>query len=131
MSQHLSAAQHTQLEAALLQRQRELQSELQTHLGGQDRVEHAREQLLQDADGERAHDADREVDLARSDMTLDALRQVNQALQHLAVHSYGLCIECGQAIAFERLQHSPEVTRCIGCQSAAEGYAGSAQRHSL
>jgi DnaK suppressor protein len=116
----LTPGQHALLESALLQRQQSLEHELQTQLGAQGRVEHAREQLLQDADGEHAHATDREVDLARSDQTLEALRQVNEALQRLRQPDFGLCAACGEAIAFDRLRHSPEVLRCITCQENLE-----------
>jgi DnaK suppressor protein len=125
VQQHLSPGQFASLEAALLQRQRMVEQALQAQLGEQGRVEHAREQLLQDADGEHAHAIDREVDLARSDANLEALRQVNAALQRLRGAEFGLCSDCGAAIAFERLSANPEVLRCITCQTAIEhGQAG-------
>lgn len=131
-SNSLTPGQHALLESALLQRQQSLEHELQTQLGAQGRVEHAREQLLQDADGEHAHATDREVDLARSDQTLEALRQVNEALQRLRQPDYGLCIACGDTIAFDRLRHSPEVLRCISCQEQLEKSQHSgASAHSL
>ncbi|MBT9491959.1 MAG: TraR/DksA C4-type zinc finger protein [Paucibacter sp.] len=129
VQQDLTPGQYAVLEAALLQRQGSLEQELQTQLGEQGRVEHAREQLLQDADGEHAHATDREVDLARSDANLEALRQVNAALQRLRDAEFGLCSDCGAAIAFERLNANPEVLRCITCQAAKEhGRSGTAHR---
>lgn len=125
MSQALTPGQHALLETALVQKQQRLERSLQAQLGGQDRVTHAREQLLQDADDAREHDAEREVDLARSDRNLEALREVNEALLRLRSPDYGLCIDCGKGIAFDRLQHSPEVLRCIDCQSALEKSSGS------
>lgn len=121
MSTELTAGQYALLESALLRKQQLLEHELHLQLDGQDRVEHAREQLLQDGDGERAHDADREVDLARSDLTTDALRHVNEALLRLRQRQdYGICVDCGCAIPFDRLQLSPEVLRCTDCQSQLE-----------
>jgi DnaK suppressor protein len=83
MSPHLNAARLAQLETALIQPRQALEQAMHEQLGELGRAEHAREQLLQEADGESAHDADRKVDLARSDSGLDALRQVNEALQRL------------------------------------------------
>ncbi|WP_310383824.1 TraR/DksA family transcriptional regulator [Roseateles sp.] len=129
VQQDLSPGQYAVLEAALRQRQAVLEQALQSQLGEQGRVEHAREQLLQDGDGEQAHATDREVDLARSDANLDALRQVNEALQRLRSAEFGLCSDCGAAIAFERLKANPEVPRCITCQAAIEhGQAGTARK---
>ncbi|MCV2367745.1 TraR/DksA family transcriptional regulator [Roseateles oligotrophus] len=123
-AQVLTPGQQAMLEDTLLQRQRSLEHELQTQLGAQGRVEHAREQLLQDADGEQAHATDREVDLARSDANLEALRQVNEALQRLRSPEFGLCSNCGEAIAFDRLKANPEALRCITCQAAEERLHG-------
>ena len=120
MSQHLKAARLAQLETALLQRRQALQQAMQSQHGELGLVEHAREQLLHEADGESTHDAEREVDLARSDLHLEGLRQINEALKRLRHADYGVCRDCAQPIPFERLQHSPEATRCIRCQTALE-----------
>jgi DnaK suppressor protein len=128
MSHDLNAKQYALLEALLKQKQQALEQDLQAQLGDQGRAEHAREQLLQDGDDERARDADREVDLARSDQALEALRLVNAALLRLRAPDgeYGKCLECSEPISFARLQSSPEVTRCLVCQSAREKAAGGA-----
>jgi len=131
MSQDLTSAQLDLLKAALLQRQRRLKQEFESQLGEQGRVEHAREQLLEGLDDEHEHDAAREVDLARSDLTLDALGQIEQALQRLHDEAFGKCSDCGEAIPFERLQLSPEVTRCMRCQSARERGSDAGKHHSI
>jgi len=131
MSSTLTLEQLAVLKATLVQRQQVLRAELQSHLGGQGRVEHAREQLLQGLDDEREHDADREVDLARSDSSVGALTRIETALQHLLSKDYGLCGDCGKAIGWERLQHSPEVTRCIACQTALERNSGADMHRSI
>lgn len=131
MTQALTPGQHALLEAALIQKQQRLEQELQAQLGGQDRVTHAREQLLQDADDAREHDAEREVDLARSDRNLEALREVNEALLRLRRPEYGYCVDCGKGIAFDRLQHSPEALRCIACQGVIEKSGGGVSHRSI
>jgi DnaK suppressor protein len=131
MSTTLTREQLTMLKASLAQRQQALRAGLQSQLGGQGRVEHAREQLLQGLDDEREHDADREVDLARSDSTVGALAQIEAALQRLDGPEYGLCSDCGEAIGWERLQHSPEVTRCIACQTILEKSSGADTHRSI
>lgn len=125
MTRHaLSPAQGAQLEATLLRQQAALEQELKQQLGGQERAVHAREQLLQDTEGDRGHEADREVDLARSDQNLEALRQINEALQRLRGADFGRCSDCDAPIPFERLAHSPAVLRCIACQTALEQRSG-------
>ena len=45
--------------------------------------------------------------------TLVALRRIDDA-------SYGDCLECGDPIAYARLQAQPFASLCIDCQSARE-----------
>ncbi|MDT9001697.1 TraR/DksA C4-type zinc finger protein [Paucibacter sp. APW11] len=133
MSTHppISPAQRAALQATLEQQQAALQTQLDAQLGGEGRVAHAHEQLQQDGDGERAHNADRELDLARSDHLLQALGEVNEALARLNADGYGLCCDCGEAIAYARLAASPQVLRCLACQSATEQRQGLASHATL
>ena len=120
MSTHLTPGQRALMESALLERRRQLDRQIAEHLQGATRTEHAREALLQDGDDAPARDADREVDLARSDHDLAELGAVNDALGRLRTAKYGLCSDCGADIPFERLQHHPHVLRCVACQTALE-----------
>lgn len=124
MTHHLNATQRQQLREELRRQQQELERELDGQLGAQSRVEHAREALLQDGDGnsqrEVALDASREVDLARSDQTLQTLRALSAALAALDHEDFGHCVDCGEAIAFARLQASPASQRCLHCQTRRE-----------
>jgi DnaK suppressor protein len=131
MNTHLTLAQRALLMAELEQRQQDLERQLAGEFGGATRVEHAREVLLQDGDDAPARDADREVDLARSDHELDDLRAVKDALVRLQGSTYGMCSDCGAEIPYARLQHSPEVLRCIACQSALEARLGITHRASI
>lgn len=128
MSTPLTAAQRAQLEAELRSRRRELESQIAQQLDGGTRPEHAREMLLQDGDDAPARDADREVDLARSDQDLREMRAVNEALAKLETPQFGLCVDCDAAIPFERLRLGPQVLRCIACQTRHEASAGHASR---
>jgi DnaK suppressor protein len=131
MSTHLTAAQRALLEAALSRRKHELEQQIAQQLGGDSRSDHAREVLLQDGDDAPARDADREVDLARSDQDIGELRAVNAALGRLRGSGYGLCVDCGADIPFERLHHSPQALRCVACQSAVESRGGKAPRATI
>ncbi len=131
MSTHLTAGQRALMEVALLRRQHELEEQIAQQLGGGSRPEHAREVLLQDGDDAPARDADREVDLARSDHDIGELREVNEALARLRAFSYGLCADCDAEIPFDRLQHNPQSARCVACQSAFEARGGPAHRATL
>ena len=131
MSTHLTASQRALLEAGLVRQQHELEAQIALQLEGGSRPDHARAMLLQDGDDAPARDADREVDLARSDQGIAALRAVNEALARLRSSNYGLCTECGAEIPFQRLQHSPQALRCVACQSALEAQRGPAQRSTI
>ena len=50
----------------------------------------------------------------------EELNQINSALTRLDHSEYGLCIDCGEAIAEKRLEHSPFSARCIICQEELE-----------
>jgi len=131
MSPHLTAGQRALLQAALVRRQHELDAQIAQHLGGRSRPEHAREVLLQDGDDAPARDADREVDLARSDQDIGELRSVNAALVRLQTAQFGLCGDCEAEIPFDRLQHNPQAMRCVRCQSAFEALNGPAHRATI
>lgn len=49
---------------------------------------------------------------------LDSNRdQVEHAMERLEKGLYGICEDCGEKIAPERLEFKPEATRCVRCQS--------------
>ena len=121
MTTHLTADQRAQLKERLLLRQHELDQRLERELGGGGRAAHAREVLLQDGDDAPQRAADREIDLVRSDAELRELGAVSQALQRLGSAEFGLCADCGQPIAFDRLKAEPWALRCVACESAREG----------
>jgi DnaK suppressor protein len=52
------------------------------------------------------------------------LAQINSALLRLDDGQYGICLDCGEEIPFERLKAIPSALYCIGCQSrdAQEGW---------
>ena len=128
MSTSLTAGQRALLEAGLRARRSELEAQIAPQLDGRTRPEHAREVLLQDGDDAPARDADREVDLARSDRELNEMRAVDDALARLETAQYGVCADCDARIPFDRLRLNPQVLRCIACQTALESGAGHATR---
>lgn len=117
----LTPGQRALLEAELRLHQRELDSTLAAHQGGLGRVEHAQELLAQDGDDAPQRDADREVDLARSDRTLQELDRVGRALRRVHDVDYGICRDCEEPIPFDRLKLEPWAERCVPCEAAAEG----------
>ena len=48
------------------------------------------------------------------------LSLVGDALARMRDGTYGMCVDCGQRIAPERLEALPEAARCIDCQRRAD-----------
>lgn len=120
MTDPLSPLQRQQLQSALLARRTALADQRLAHLDGHSRAEHARELLLQDGDDATQRDAEREVDFARTDRDAVLLAEIDQALARLDAGHYGLCVDCGEAIALARLQSAPQALRCVACESTHE-----------
>lgn len=47
-------------------------------------------------------------------------REVQAALARLSEGSYGECVQCGEAVGYERLRIAPAAGRCMRCQEHAE-----------
>lgn len=62
------------------------------------------------------------ADLNHADVgrDLDELRALEAARARLRDGSYGVCVECGGDIGFERLQATPGALRCVECQRMYE-----------
>jgi len=120
MTNALPPSQEQELGALLLARRAALVDQRSAHLGGDSRVEHARELLLQDGDDATQRDADREVDLARTDRESVELAEIDQALARMDAGQYGVCADCGEAIAPARLQSAPQALRCVACENLHE-----------
>jgi DnaK suppressor protein len=59
---------------------------------------------------------------------VNEVREVEDALQRIAVGSYGVCVECGKPVELERLEVYPAARRCFLCQSRYEkSHAGPAK----
>lgn len=49
-----------------------------------------------------------------------AIRAIDEALQRIADHRYGLCEDCGAPIGYRRLRARPFARRCIDCRALLE-----------
>jgi RNA polymerase-binding protein DksA len=54
------------------------------------------------------------------DRHTDAMRDIEAALQRVKNGEYGVCIDCGEDVAFSRLMAYPTAKRCIVCQEQRE-----------
>ncbi|MGM9428640.1 TraR/DksA family transcriptional regulator [Hydrogenophaga sp. MI9] len=69
-------------------------------------------------------DAERDLAFALEERESAELVAIDEALQRVADGSYGLCVDCGDAIAAARLHANPVALRCLGCQDKAEHASG-------
>lgn len=61
-----------------------------------------------------------EADAAVAGKDAQAVRDIIAARRRLAAGTYGVCIECGDAIGYRRLLAYPTAKRCIECQREHE-----------
>jgi len=63
---------------------------------------------------------EREVSFATRSLLVERANRLAAALERLSAGEYGVCEECGEAIAPARLKVMPEVTTCVRCQDRLE-----------
>ena len=117
-AEQLKQAQITQLRARLITQQQELTKSLQ------DADATTKPVTLDQQSVGRVSRIDaiqqQQMAIANQQQSSSILRGIELALRRIEEASYGDCLECGEAIAYARLQAQPSVSLCIGCQSARE-----------
>lgn len=68
--------------------------------------------------------SERDLAFALDERESAELVAIEAALQRIADGSYGLCLDCGVAIATARLHANPTAMRCVDCQSKQEQAQG-------
>ncbi len=71
----------------------------------------------------RSQDFSEQTTESENDQVLDEihheakieLQQVNEAIQRISDDKYGICSQCEEAIAVERLNALPYINTCINC----------------
>jgi YteA family regulatory protein len=63
---------------------------------------------------------ERSKDLSLHERRLRELEEINQALERIRSGTFGLCSDCGQRIAGERLDALPYASYCINCKENRE-----------
>src|SRR5262249_23165864 len=59
----------------------------------------------------------------------EELRAIQDARERIGEGTYGDCIDCGNAIPFERLKAQPSASRCVTCHSRYEQQQLAAPRY--
>jgi DnaK suppressor protein len=108
---HVSDAQGRTLRTRLLSRARQLADEIDSGL-------HA-ERLGQEP-FDPGSDEEAAVGIAAIQRDTGELREIEDALARMQNGAYGLCIDCGAALPFVRLDALPHASRCLQCESERE-----------
>lgn len=122
----LTPGQTDELRRMIESRRQVLQAELH------DGTERAREASFEDLAGAAPDAGDESVatligDIDHADVSRDMteLRALDAARGRMDEGSYGVCVDCGSEIEYERLKAAPAAFRCISCQRLHEKtYAG-------
>lgn len=72
-----------------------------------------------------------DLDAAMIDRHIHEMRELEAALARVAKGTFGVCVECGGDIGFERLKAYPTAARCIDCQSQHDKQFAHENRPSL
>ncbi len=109
------------LRAHLLQRYGELKSQIHEALV-QSNQQHYKDLAgsVADAGDESVADMLVDIEIALAERHVSELRDIEAALQRIRDGSYGICIDCGNAIGYKRLAAYPSAKRCISCQERRE-----------
>ena len=97
---------------------REVRNELENS-GNQHRIDLLNSEPGDSGDESMAN-ALADFNLTILDRHIDAMRDIEAALQRIKNGEYGVCIDCGEDVAFARLQAYPTAKRCIICQERRE-----------
>ena len=81
---------------------------------------------VRDSIDEAVDDEHRDIQSQLASAETRELEEVENALQRLALGTFGKCAACDEAIPAARLQALPYATRCVKCQRSAETHRGSA-----
>jgi DnaK suppressor protein len=87
---------------------------------GSTRDSELRRDMSKDPYGSATLTHDDEVAVIMVDRRARELQEVDRALEDIEAGRYGVCRECGEAIAPARLKVMPFATRCVACQASLE-----------
>jgi DnaK suppressor protein len=118
---HLAPQQLKDLSERLASRAIELRKEIRAELSLSD------QQHYKDLAGQVSDAADESVasmlvdlDAAIADRHVGELRDIDAAQQRMSGAGYGLCVDCGEPVSYERLAVYPTAKRCRSCQQRRE-----------
>jgi len=63
---------------------------------------------------------ERDLEFALDEREIAEVAELDAALQRLDTGTFGQCVDCSEPIALPRLQATPQVARCLACQTQKE-----------
>lgn len=117
----LSEKQVASLKEAMAKRKNRLLDEIREVLARSGNTHHA--ELVGgvgDMGDEAAASLLRDISEAEVLRDIGEVRDIAAAEQRIADGRYGQCIDCGEAVAYERLKAYPSAKRCMPCQQHRE-----------
>jgi len=117
----LTEKQMASLKEAMTRRKSQLLDEIREVLARSGNAHHA--ELVGgvgDMGDEAAASLLRDISEAEVLRDIGEVRDIAAAEQRMADGQYGLCIDCGEPVAYERLKAYPSAKRCVPCQQHRE-----------
>jgi len=119
----MDPAERTCFEQLMVTRKRQLSRQVGDRLH-QNGLEHHDQASLprrsDDTDDEASASSLRDADVVSLARAARDLALIDAACERLAKGSYGVCVDCDDPIAPQRLLASPEAARCASCQERFE-----------
>ncbi len=120
-----SPAERAEFSEQLARRNAELVSEIENKLAQAKSERIAPDAVSATDGGDKALlEAESGLDLAIVSHDVEELRAIEGAEARLAQGTFGVCTDCGDAVARERLRAYPAAMRCAACQNEVEHRRG-------
>jgi RNA polymerase-binding protein DksA len=114
---NLDSQQAANFGAQLRERANQLREEIRDTLARSNDESHVRiAETVRDEGDDSFSDLIVDLNLADIDRDAQELRRIDGALRRLKAGTFGICVECGQAIPEARLRAEPSAARCMNCQ---------------
>ena len=113
-------ARYEELKRMLVDRQREILSEVQGKIRDVRAEGSEKDHEVLDPGETSEVDIQEDIEFALIQMKAETLNKINEALTRLEEGAYGNCFECGEEISEARLRALPFAVRCKDCEEARE-----------
>jgi DnaK suppressor protein len=117
---HLTKVQRGIIGNVLQTRYAEVERQAALRMNAGTQVERANERMHTEPHDANQSDGDLEVEASLSDMQSEAFNGLTAAMDRIHGPDYGICVDCKQPIAFERLRAQPDTLRCLACETIFE-----------